>query len=170
MPSSWAGLAKFKRMAFSAAKQLPEFRVAPLGSGTSVGTWIQDVPRERRMHTRRTAGSPPRPVTQQARPAEPEPRGGGTRHGPRTEAWAGCHAPASGYQTGRGSCELMTPARWDMAGKAKCREPRGGDEPSWPVQGTSCPGQFCLDVPDWAAITPNLRSVRYSLRIQLGSL
>ena len=32
MPCSWAGLAEFKRMAFSAAKQQPEFRVTPLGS------------------------------------------------------------------------------------------------------------------------------------------
>lgn len=90
-----------------------------------MGTWIQDIPRERRMHTRRTAGSPPRPVTQQARPAEPEPRGGRTQQGSWTEAWAGRHAPAPGYQARRGSCELAVAARWDLRGKVKFREPRG---------------------------------------------
>lgn len=140
MPCSWAGLAEFKRMAFSAAKHQPEFRVTPLSSGTSVGTWIQDIPWERRMHTRRTAGSPPRPVTQQARPAKPEPRGGGTRQGSWTEAWAGCHAPAPGCQAGRGSCELAIAARWDLTRKVKCREPRVAMNI----------GQFCLGTQGWA--------------------
>lgn len=61
-------------------------------------------------------------------------RGQGAMHLPR------------GIKTGRGSQSSMTPARWDMAGKAKCREPRGGDEPSWPVQGTGCPGAVLSDV------------------------
>lgn len=79
-------------------------------------------------------------------------RGQGAMHLPR------------GIRPGGGSSELTTPARWDVTGKAKCGEPRGGDEPSRPLQGTSCPGQFCLAVRGWAAITLNLRSVWYSRR------
>lgn len=65
-------------MAFSAAKQQPGLRVTPLGPGTSVGTWIQDIPREGRMRSWGIAGSLPRPVSQQAQLAEPEPQRGWT--------------------------------------------------------------------------------------------
>lgn len=89
------------------------------------------------MHTRGIAGSLPRPVSQQAQLAEPEPQRGWTLN------WAWGHAPASGCQARRGSRELAAPARWEVMEKSKVREPRRGVEPTQ-RRAPSPQGQFWL--------------------------
>lgn len=61
---------------------------APLGSGTSVGTWVGDILLQRRMCTWATDGSLPRPVPQQLNGPSPSPGEHGLPPGLGTEVRA----------------------------------------------------------------------------------
>lgn len=124
-------------------------RGTPLGSGTSVGTWIRDIPLQRRMCTRRTAGSLPSPVARQARQAEREPRGGqpepglglGRAHAP---GWGALCQPRGGG----------VPGLLGHDGKGHVLGERRGGAWSHPGQAASSQGEFCLR---WDVLSPDER-------------